>query len=74
MQTNISDIVFVGDEEKDMVCARNAGAYAVLINRDDVIKNYGQDRTIQYILYRNCCRYSQSQYRSQVIVLVEKWN
>ena len=46
MQTDISDIVFVGDEEKDMVCAKNAGAYAVLINRDDDIKDYGQDKEI----------------------------
>lgn len=46
MQTDISDIVFVGDEEKDMVCAKNAGAYAVLINRDGVIKDYGQDKEI----------------------------
>ncbi len=43
MQIDISDIVFVGDEEKDMVCARNAGAYAVLINRDGNVKKYGQD-------------------------------
>ena len=46
MQTDISDIVFVGDEEKDMVCAKTAGAYAVLINRDDTIKKYGQDKEI----------------------------
>lgn len=46
MQTDLSDIVFVGDEEKDMVCARNAGAYAVLINRDGAIKDYGQDKEI----------------------------
>lgn len=46
MQTDMSDIVFVGDEEKDMVCATDAGAYAVLINRDNVIKNYGQNQTI----------------------------
>ena len=46
MQRNISEIMFVGDEEKDMVCARNAGAFAVLINRDNIIKNYGQDKTI----------------------------
>lgn len=46
MRTDLSDIVFVGDEEKDMVCARNAGAYAVLINRDDVVKDYGQDKEI----------------------------
>ena len=46
MQTDISEIVFVGDEEKDMLCARNAGAYAVLINRDSVFKEYGQDKNI----------------------------
>lgn len=46
MQINISDIVFVGDEEKDMVCAKNAGAYGVLINRGDALNNYGQARTI----------------------------
>ncbi|MCM1193637.1 MAG: HAD family hydrolase [Butyrivibrio sp.] len=46
MRVDTEDIVFVGDEEKDMVCAKTAGAYAVLINRDSVIKNYGQDRTI----------------------------
>ena len=46
MQINISDIVFAGDEEKDMVCAKNAGAYGVLINRDDALKSYGQAWTI----------------------------
>ena len=46
MLTDISDIVFVGDEEKDMICAKNAGAYAVLINRDGVVKHYGQDKEI----------------------------
>lgn len=46
MRTAIWDTVFVGDEEKDMVCAQNAGAYGVLINRDDVLKNFGQARTI----------------------------
>lgn len=46
MQINISDIVFAGDEEKDMVCAKNAGAYGVLINREEALKNYGQARTI----------------------------
>lgn len=46
MRVNRSDIVFVGDEEKDMVCAKNAGAYGVLINRDGALKDYGQDRTI----------------------------
>lgn len=46
MHVDISEIVFVGDEEKDMICANNAGAYSVLINRDDAVKNYGQAREI----------------------------
>lgn len=46
MKIPLTDMVFVGDEEKDMVCARNAGAYAVLINRTGDEKHYGQDRTI----------------------------
>lgn len=46
IKINICDIVFVGDEEKDMICAKNAGAYGVLVNRDKTLKNYGQARTI----------------------------
>jgi len=46
MNTELSDIVFVGDEEKDMVCARNAGAYGVLVNREGIPKNFGQYETV----------------------------
>ena len=46
MQINISEMIFVGDEEKDIICANDAGAYSVLINRDSVIKSYGQDKEI----------------------------
>ncbi len=46
MQIEPSGIVFVGDEEKDMLCAKNAGVYAVLVNRNGDDKRYGQDRTI----------------------------
>lgn len=46
MQMDISEMIFVGDEEKDIVCANNAGAYSVLINRDNVGKNYGQKKEI----------------------------
>lgn len=46
MQVDISELIFVGDEQKDMRCAANAGAYAVLINRDGTVKYYGQDREI----------------------------
>lgn len=46
MNVDISDIIFVGDEEKDIICANNAGAYSVLINRDTIDKNYGQKQEI----------------------------
>lgn len=46
MQINVQEIAFVGDEEKDIKCAVNAGAYSILINRSDSVKNYGQDKEI----------------------------
>ena len=46
MQVDISEMIFVGDEEKDVICANDAGAYSVLINRDSVEKNYGQKKEI----------------------------
>lgn len=46
MKVETSEIIYVGDEKKDMLCANNAGAYAVLINRSDENKNYGQQETI----------------------------
>ena len=46
MQVDISEMIFVGDEEKDVICANDAGAYSVLINRDSNEKNYGQKKEI----------------------------
>ena len=46
MQIAISEMIFVGDEEKDIICANNAGAYSILINRDNAEKKYGQNKTI----------------------------
>ncbi len=43
MNLSISEIIFVGDERKDIECAHNAGAGAVLINRTKEIKEYGQE-------------------------------
>ena len=40
------EIAFVGDEIKDMQCAKGAGAKAVLINRTGERKDYGQDGEI----------------------------
>ncbi len=46
MRIDIKEMAFVGDEEKDIVCAANAGVYSILINRDNAIKNYGQNKEI----------------------------
>ncbi len=43
---NPSEMAFVGDEVKDVVCAHNAGTKAVLINRTGGKKDYGQDNEI----------------------------
>lgn len=47
MNIEISEMIFVGDEEKDMICANNAGAYSILINRDAQHKEYGQQKEIK---------------------------
>lgn len=46
MNIPVDKTAFVGDEKKDIECAKNAGAIAVLINRDNEEKDYGQDYTI----------------------------
>ena len=43
---DVGELVFVGDEEKDALCARNAGAVSVLIDRDGRGPDYGQMYTI----------------------------
>ena len=47
---DISEIVFVGDEEKDIICANNEGAYSVLINRSEERKEYGQAVEIKSLI------------------------
>ena len=47
MGVPVSETAFVGDEIKDVQCAKNAGAVSVLINRTGEIKNYGQDYEIK---------------------------
>ncbi len=46
MKISTQEMAFVGDEEKDILCAANAGVYSILINRDGGIKNWGQDQEI----------------------------
>ena len=46
MNIPVDRIAFVGDEKKDIECGKNAGCIAVLINRTDEVKDFGQDYTI----------------------------
>ena len=41
------ETAFIGDEIKDVMCAKGAGAVSVLINRTGEEKNYGQDYEIK---------------------------
>lgn len=45
-QADVRELVFVGNEEKDVLCARNAGAVSVLIDRDGRRPDHGQMYTI----------------------------
>lgn len=47
MKIRTSEMIFAGDEKKDVECALAAGATAVLINRDQEEKDFGQDYTIR---------------------------
>ena len=47
MNVLTSEMVFVGDEKKDIECAINAGTISVLINRDNEEKKYGQNYVIR---------------------------
>lgn len=46
MGISLEEMIYVGDEAKDMVCANNAGAYSVLINRSNDLKEYNQKKEI----------------------------
>ena len=41
------EIAFIGDEIKDVMCAKGAGAVSVLINRTGETKDFGQDYEIK---------------------------
>ncbi len=44
------EMMFVGDEEKDIKGANDVGICSVLINRDSIIKDYSQQHTISNLL------------------------
>ena len=43
---DVRNLIFVGNEEKDVLCARTAGAVSVLIDREGRKPDYGQAYTI----------------------------
>ena len=43
---DVANLVLVGDEEKDIKTAKNAGCTSILINRKNDYRNYGQDFSI----------------------------
>ena len=42
-----NDMIFIGDEEKDIIGARKLGIVSALINRSKEIKDFGQDYTLE---------------------------
>ena len=42
LSVDVGQIMFIGDEEKDIICANNAGAISVLIDRDEKHPEFGQ--------------------------------
>lgn len=42
-----NDMIFIGDEEKDIIGAKKLGITSVLINRSTEIKEFGQDYTLK---------------------------
>lgn len=42
-----NEMIFVGDEEKDIIGARKLGIVSALINRGKEIKDFGQDYTLE---------------------------
>ncbi len=50
MDIDLSQMIMVGDEEKDILCANTAGIFSVLINISNEIKNYGQNMTIHSLI------------------------
>lgn len=43
---SVQEVMYIGDEEKDIICANNAGAVSVLIDREAKGFEYGQHFTV----------------------------
>ena len=47
LEVSPNEMMFIGDEEKDIIGANKLGIVSVLINRSKEIKNFGQDYTLE---------------------------
>ncbi len=47
LEISPNDMIFIGDEEKDIVGAQKLGIASALINRSKEIKDFGQDYTLE---------------------------
>ena len=43
----VQEVMYIGDEEKDIICANNAGAVSVLIDREEKGLEYGQQYRVR---------------------------
>ena len=47
LEISPNDMIFIGDEEKDIIGAQKLGIVSALINRSKEIKDFGQDYTLE---------------------------
>lgn len=47
LEVSSNEMIFIGDEEKDIIGARKLGIVSALINRGKEIKDFGQDYTLE---------------------------
>ena len=47
LESSPDEMIFIGDEEKDIIGARKLGIVSALINRSNEKKDYGQDYTLE---------------------------
>ena len=47
LEISPNEMIFIGDEEKDIIGAKNLGIFSALINRSKEIKDFGQDYTLE---------------------------
>ncbi len=47
MEIYPNEMIFIGDEEKDIIGAKKLGIVSALINRSKEIKDFGQDYTLE---------------------------